>query len=152
LRKPEIAAAETLLVAMGAGSAKMRSMTFILVMGGLAVVMVGGVTLFLVRVVPRDEQAIARANAESDAARERDAAWHATESPEDCPHDDVAEDWDPAPARPGGSIFGSAVAVVENQGGICQRCGAEVVRHGRPGAWTDWELAPTGAAAADSTS
>jgi hypothetical protein len=138
------------LVAMVADSAKMRSMTFILVMGGLAVVMVGGVTLFLVRVVPKDEQAIARAHAEAESAREHDAVSHATESPEDCPHDDVAEDWDPALARPGGSIFGSAVAAVVNQGGICQRCGADVVRHGRPGAWTDWELAPTEAAAGDS--
>jgi hypothetical protein len=63
-------------------------------------------------------------------------------TPEECAHDDVledssssAEDWD-------SGMFASPSPRILDQDGVCKTCGARVIRHGSPEAWTEWMVAP----------
>jgi hypothetical protein len=117
--------------------------TYVIVMGSLALVLCGAVMAFFEWVVPAQERRLAeRALLAGDSGDEeaRRIRWNATRSPEDCPHDDVLENrdrrlenWSETFAPP---------AVVIDQGGLCRECGARVIRHGRPSAWTPWMLDP----------
>lgn len=74
-------------------------------------------------------------------ARDRDAIWGATRDPEDCPHEDVLADWNQSLVTWHG--IQPAVPKILDQGGVCRQCGARVIRHGSPYAWSEWMLDPT---------
>jgi hypothetical protein len=115
--------------------------TYAIVVGSCALVLGAAVTAFFVWVVPAQERQLAERAllaGESDDEEARRIRWNATRSPEDCPHEDVLEDVDRR-LENWSETFGSH-AVVLNQGGICRGCGARVIRHGRPNAWTPWAL------------
>jgi hypothetical protein len=76
------------------------------------------------------------------SAAARDVVWGASADPEDCPHDDVLEDWSERLDTWYGGIQ-PAVPKILDQGGVCRKCGARVVRHGSPYAWSEWMLDPT---------
>jgi hypothetical protein len=123
-------------------------MTNLIVLGG-GLVVAGAIvmTLFFCCVLPRDERRVAaesQIEAEALRAAARDAVWGATRGPDECPHDDVVEDW--RPGQPRGwdeSNLGAPQSSIVDQGGRCRECGVRVIRHGRPGAWTEWMLDPT---------
>ena len=61
-------------------------------------------------------------------------------TPEECAHDDVLEDSIANPEDWDSGMFASPAPRIADQGGVCQICGARVVRHGSPEAWTEWVL------------
>ena len=90
----------------------------------------------LARRAPLDSQSDER------SAEARDAVWGASVDPAECPHDDVLEDWNERLDTWYGGIQPSVPKILD-QGGVCRKCGARVVRHGSPSAWSDWMLDPT---------
>ena len=123
-------------------------MTYLIVMSALGGVMCLAVLLFLYRVVPAQERrAAARARLEEDPhdAAVRDVIRHATSKPDECSHDDVLEDWHPQLSSWDQTVYGAPRSSVLNEAGVCRQCGARVVRHGRPNAWTEWMIDPTSA-------
>jgi len=125
-------------------------MTYWIVMGGIGVVSAVLAVVFVGFVLPADERKVAAQAALEDDARRaaaRDAIWGATRDPDECPHDDVVEDWNPGRLRTWDeSNFGAPQSSILDQGGRCRECGARVIRHGRPNAWTEWMIDPTQAA------
>jgi len=67
-------------------------------------------------------------------------------SPEDCSHDDVAEEWNRALETSDSLGLSPPPAAIVDQRGLCRLCGARVTRHGTPGAWTPWMVDPEPAA------
>ena len=124
-----------------------EAMTYWMLAGVWAGAMVVGTVLFFFVLVPAQERrAAARARFEDDphAAAVRDVIWRATVDPAECPHDDVLEEPRLAPIRGWDeSSFAAPQSSIVNQAGVCRKCGASVIRHGRPPAWTEWMFDPT---------
>ena len=117
--------------------------------GVLAVVMAVVVVLFFGVFIPAQERRAAarergRFDEDPHAAAVREALWRATVDPAECPHDDVLEDPSVTPIRSWDEgTFAAPQSSIVDQGGVCRKCGASLIRHGRPGAWTEWLFDPT---------
>jgi hypothetical protein len=100
-------------------SAMMRRVTYWIVMGVMGAVMCVLVLVFLYCVVPAQERrAAARGQLDEDPhdAAVRDALWHATKQLEECPHDDVLEDWSPRLRGWDETVYGAPRSTVVDQG------------------------------------
>lgn len=127
-------------------------MTYLIVMGSLSVVLCGVVAVFLARVVPSDLRKIQAERQSEAGAQDADEAsiWSEDDSEsiwsddgdgsiwsDDCRHDDVLEDWSGALEDDSLGLTPPGATVIDQEG-VCQTCGARVVRHGRPGEWNEW--------------